>query len=69
MHAMVWLGMVLFRAIQFGAARFCPWYTNLRQPHIFKHQIESTNLTLHSSKCVIYCAGDVSSECCPCDMH
>jgi len=38
-HAMVWPGMVLFRAIRFGAARFCPSYTNLRQPHIFKHQI------------------------------
>jgi len=32
---MPWLGMVLFRAILFGAAQFCPSYTNLRQPHIY----------------------------------
>jgi len=34
MQALVWLFMVLFRAIWFGAS-----YVNLRQPHTFKHQI------------------------------
>jgi hypothetical protein len=34
MQALVWLCMVLFRAIWFGAS-----YSNLRQPHMFKHYI------------------------------
>jgi len=39
MQALVWLCMVQFRVIQFGAARFCASHTNLRQPYISKHQI------------------------------
>jgi len=34
MQALVWLRRVRFRAIWFGTS-----YANLRQPHIFKHQI------------------------------
>jgi hypothetical protein len=36
MKASVWLHMVRFRAIHFGAVRFSASYANLRQPHIFK---------------------------------
>ena len=45
MQASVWLRMVWFRVIQFGAS-----YMNLRWPQIFKHQILGKNLILHSSK-------------------
>jgi len=34
LQALVWLGMVRFRAIWFGVARFGALYTNLRGPHI-----------------------------------
>ena len=36
MQALVWLQ---FKAIWFRAVQFCPSYANLRQPHIFKHQV------------------------------
>ena len=42
--------MVRFRAILFGAVHFGTGYINVRQPHIFKHQISGKNLVLLSSK-------------------
>jgi len=39
MQALVWLCMVRFRVIQFGAAWFSASHINLRQPYVFKHQI------------------------------
>jgi hypothetical protein len=45
MQGLVWLNMVRFRVIRFGVS-----YTNLRRPHIFKHQIQGKNLVFHSSK-------------------
>jgi len=38
-QALLWLCMVQFTVIQFGAARFSVSHTNLRQPYAFKHQI------------------------------
>jgi len=49
-QALVWLLMVQFRAVLFGAVHFGTEYTNLRQPRIFKHQISGKNLVLPSSK-------------------
>jgi len=37
MQALVWLCMVWFRVIQFGAAWFSASHTNLRQPYVLKH--------------------------------
>jgi len=39
MQTLVWLGMVWFRVIWFGTVQLSTSYENLRQPHIFKHQI------------------------------
>jgi hypothetical protein len=39
MQTLVWLHMVLFRAVWCGMAQFITSCVNLRQPHIFKHQI------------------------------
>jgi len=38
-QALVWLIMVWYRVIQFGAVPLSASNANLRQPHIFKHQI------------------------------
>lgn len=45
MQGFVWLHTVRIRVIQFGTS-----YTNLRWPHICKHQIWRKNLIFHSSK-------------------
>ena len=50
MQALVWFHMVQFRAIRFGRIQFRSSHTNLKQPHIFKHQMYGKNLALHSSK-------------------
>jgi hypothetical protein len=50
MHALVWLHVVRFRAIPFGAVRFSASFANLKLPHILKHQIYRKNFILHSSK-------------------
>ena len=50
MQALAWLLMVQFRAILFGAVHFGTGYTNLRQSHIFKHQISGENLVLYLNK-------------------
>jgi hypothetical protein len=49
-QVLAWFLMVQFRAILFGVVHFGTGYINLRQPHIFKHQISGKNLVLLSSK-------------------
>jgi len=39
MQTLVWLNMVWFRVIQFGTFWLDTSYMNLRQSHIWKHQI------------------------------
>jgi len=39
MQALVWFNTVMSRVIQLGAAHFGASHANLRQSHIFKHQI------------------------------
>jgi hypothetical protein len=44
MHALVWLYMLQFKAIQYSKVQFTTSYANfLRQPHIFRCQISETN--------------------------
>lgn len=47
MEALVWLQ---FRAVWFIAIQFSSSCVKIRQPHIFKLQIEVKNLVLHSNK-------------------
>jgi hypothetical protein len=39
MQALVFLRTLHFREIWFGTVQFSASYTNLGQPHIFKHQV------------------------------
>jgi hypothetical protein len=50
MQALIWIQMVQFRTIWFSMDQFGTSHTNLRQPHIFKHQIYIKIFILHSSK-------------------